>query len=285
TGAPKRRATEVIAAIEGNARGPYTGAIGRIDAGGDAAFNVAIRTLLIEGDLATLGLGSGIVADSDSAAEWDECLAKGAFVGDGTPAFDLIETMAFDPDEGLLRLEAHLVRLSASAAALGFACNRHDTRNELQAATFRLREPRRVRLLLSPSGAIAIEVGAMPVTAGELRVAVVPLPVDPSDLRLVHKTSARDFYDRARTEAGMDEVVFEGPDGRLTEGSFTSLFVRRGDRLVTPRLSAGLLPGILRADLLARGEAVEGDLTQGDLADGFLLGNAVRGLMPARLAV
>ena len=282
TGAPKVRAMAAIAAIEERARGPYTGAIGRIDAGDDAAFNVAIRTLVLpEGtDAATLSLGAGIVADSDPAAEWAECLAKGAFVGDGRPRFDLVETMAFDPEEGIARLEAHLARMKASADALGFAFDRHDARNELQAATFRLRTARRVRLLLAPSGRVAIEIAAMPPPpAGPLQVALGLLPVSPLDLRLRHKTSARGFYDAARIDSGADEVVFVH-DGRLTEGSFTSVFVPRGDVLVTPR-AGPLLPGVLRAELLASGRAIEGDLTPADLADGFYVGNALRGLLPA----
>jgi len=282
TGAPKVRAMNAIAAIEERARGPYTGAIGRIDAGGDAAFNVAIRTLVLpEGtDAATLSLGAGIVADSDPAAEWAECLAKGAFVGDGRPRFDLVETMAFDPEEGIARLEAHLARMKASADALGFAFDRHDARNELQAATFRLRTARRVRLLLAPSGRVAIEIAAMPPPpAGPLQVALGLLPVSPLDLRLRHKTSARGFYDAARIDSGADEVVFVH-DGSLTEGSFTSVFVPRGDVLVTPR-AGPLLPGVLRAELLASGRAIEGDLSPADLADGFYVGNALRGLLPA----
>jgi para-aminobenzoate synthetase/4-amino-4-deoxychorismate lyase len=231
-------------------------------------------------DAATLSLGAGIVADSDPAAEWAECLAKGAFVGDGRPCFDLVETMAFDPEEGIARLEAHLARMKASADALGFAFDRHDARNELQAATFRLRTARRVRLLLAPSGRVAIEIAAMPPPpAGPLQVALGLLPVSPLDLRLRHKTSARGFYDAARIDSGADEVVFVH-DGRLTEGSFTSVFVPRGDVLVTPR-AGPLLPGVLRAELLASGRAIEGDLTPADLADGFYVGNALRGLLPA----
>ena len=82
TGAPKIRAMEVIGAVEPDARGAYTGSIGRIDPNGDAAFNVAIRTLHLRagGDSAMIGLGSGVVADSTAGEEWDECLAKGAFL-------------------------------------------------------------------------------------------------------------------------------------------------------------------------------------------------------------
>ena len=283
SGAPTVRAREAIDAIEAAPRGPYTGAIGRIDPEGDAAFNVAIRTLVLSegGGEATLSLGAGIVADSDPAAEWAECLAKGAFVGDGRPLFDLVETMAFDPEEGISLLERHLARMKASADALGFAFDRHAARNELQAATFRLRAARRVRLLLAPSGQVAVEVSPMPpAPTGPLRVAFAALPVSPTDVRLRHKTSARAFYDEARRASGADEVVFVH-DGLVTEGSFTSVFVRRDDGvLVTPR-AGPLLPGVLAGDLVAAGRAVEGDLTPADLARGFLVGNAVRGLMPA----
>ena len=281
TGAPKVRAMQAVAEIERSPRGAYCGAIGRVDASGGAQFNVAIRTLTLRDgeDHATLGLGSGIVADSRADDEWDECLAKGAFLHASARAFDLIETMAFDPDEGIPRLERHLSRLRVSAEAFGYPFDRHGARNELQAATFRLRDARRVRLLLSPSGAIAVEVSPLPLSPPvPVEVRIVPLPVDPSDIRLRHKTSDRAFYDRARGDAF--EVVFEAPDGTLTEGSYTSLFVPRGDTLVTPP-AGPLLPGVLRAELLETGRAVEGVVTRANLANGFFIGNALRGLIPA----
>jgi para-aminobenzoate synthetase/4-amino-4-deoxychorismate lyase len=285
TGAPKIRAMEVIAALEAGARSVYTGAIGRLAPDGAAAFNVAIRTLTLRaGDtVALMGLGSGIVADSEPGAEWRECLAKGAFV-EGRGSFDLIETMRFDPLEGWPDLERHLARMKRSADALGFAFDRHGARNELQAATFMLRTPRRVRLMLSASGAIAIEVRALRQAPAEpVPVVLVPLPVEAEDLRLRHKTSDRGFYDEARRAAATFEVAFARPDGFLTEGSFTSLFVERGGVLLTPPLARGLLPGILRERLIAEGKAVESDLVAADLEDGFFIGNAVRGLIAAQL--
>jgi len=283
TGAPKLRATQVIAEVEDGPRGAYTGAIGYLDPDGAAQFSVAIRTLEIADGRAALGLGSGLVADSDWRDEWDECLAKGAFARGG-PAPDLVETMAFDPEEGVLRLERHLARMKASADALGLGFDRHAARNDLQAATFRLRAPARVRLLLSPGGGMAVETGPMPPAPdGPVTVAVVPLPVPPRDLRLRHKTGDRGFYDRARAAAGTWEVVFVDPQGFLTEGSFTSLFVPRGPRLVTPPLSRGLLPGVLRNELIEQGRAEEGELRVEDLRQQFFVGNALRGLVRARL--
>lgn len=284
TGAPKLRAMEVIAESEDTPRGIYTGAIGRLDANGDAMFNVAIRTLTLAGgdSRAVLGLGSGVVADSDPEQEWQECLAKGAFVTAGERPFDLIETMRFDPMEGIPLLERHLSRMKNSAEALGFVFDRHSVRNELQAATFRLRAASKVRLLLGPSGAISIGISPLPEALDQpLRVAIRPLEVAPDDFRLRHKTSRRGFYDRARAAVAAAEVVFTDVQGFLTEGSFTSIFVERDGMLRTPPLARGLLPGVLRAQLIESGRAVEHDLRPEDLAGGFQLGNALRGLVSA----
>ena len=117
-----------------------------------------------------------------------------------------------------------------------------------------------------------------------MRVALAAIPVAPDDFRLFHKLSDRAFLDDARVAAGCDEVVFVGEDGRLTQGSFTNIFVERDGILLTPPRSAGLLPGVLRAELLESGRAVEQDLTADDLAGGFTLGNALRGLMAAHIA-
>jgi para-aminobenzoate synthetase / 4-amino-4-deoxychorismate lyase len=282
TGAPKIRAMEIIDEIEQTPRGAYTGSIGRLDANGDAAFNVAIRTLhLPMGESrATLGLGGGIVADSMMADEWLECRAKGEFVQDRR-VFDLIETMRFDPDSGIALLERHLARLKDSAAALGFVFDRHAARNELQAATFRLHDPRRVRLLLARSGQVAVEISPpRPVPASPVEIALVALPVDPDDFRLRHKISDRAFYETARAQAGTFEVALVDPSGFITEGSFTTIFVERGGTLLTPPLSRGLLPGVLRAELIDSGRAVEADLRAEDLVDGLFIGNASRGLIP-----
>ncbi len=293
TGAPKVRAMEIIDELEDSPRGLYTGSIGFIEPGGDAAFNVAIRTLIFppltglqdSPIRATLGLGSGIVADSLPSEEWYECLAKGEFVGAARESFDLIETMHFDPIEGVQRLEGHLARMKASAAMLGFTFDRHGARNVLQSATFRLRSAARVRMRLAPSGALAIEVSPLPRLAElPVPVAVRPAPMAADDFRLAHKTSQRAAYDEARGEAGAVEVIFVDEPGFVTEGSWSNVFVEREGVLLTPPLSLGLLPGVLRAELIEKGRAAESHLRVADLADGFFIGNSLRGLIPARLA-
>ncbi len=284
TGAPKIRAMELIDKLEPVPRGVYCGSIGTIDSKGNARFNVAIRTLTLkEGDqVARIGLGSGIIADSQSGDEWLECLAKGRFVASDN-RFDLIETMAFDPHDGIAHLDDHLARLKRSAERLEFPFDRHEARNELQAATFRAGASK-VRLLLSKSGALAIELRPIPPAPVQpVEVALLSLPVEADDFRLRHKTSDRSFYDDARIQAGTFDVIFRDPDGFLTEASRASLFVEKDGKLLTPPLSRGLLPGLLRQRLIDEGRAIETDLTQADLGHGLWLGNSVRGLIAARL--
>ncbi|MCB2075968.1 MAG: chorismate-binding protein, partial [Novosphingobium sp.] len=297
TGAPKIRAMELIDEIERDARGAYCGAIGRIDASGDAAFNVAIRTLRLSPQengrgRAVLGVGSAIVADSQALPEWRECLVKGGFVRQSSQTlaaagFDLIETMAFTPDEGIPLLELHLERMKASAAELGFTFDRHAVRNAIQALCFDAAEPSRLRLMASRSGSFSLELGAMPPALPDpAPCAVLRLPVDESDWRLRHKSSDRSFYEaalKAAQAAGAAEALFLREDGLVTEGSFTNLFVEREGKLVTPPAALGLLPGVLRRSLIEEGRAAEAELRPEDLQNGFFIGNALRGLMPARL--
>src|SRR4030095_8175464 len=235
TGARRIASIQAFARLEPEPRGAYTGSMGWIEPHrhgdpGDAAFNVLIRTLEWHrgAAMARLGLGSGLVVDSVPSDEWAECLLKGDFVRREAQDFDLIETMGFDPSEGIVELERHLDRMRNSATDLNFTFDRHAARNELQAATFGRKYRAMVRLLLSRTGAMAIQVKSyddpeeVPV-----RVAVRPLPVDPGDFRLRYKTTDRRFLDLTRQQAGEYETVFVDPEGQLTEGSRTSLFVER----------------------------------------------------------
>ncbi|QNN65083.1 aminotransferase class IV [Sphingomonas rhizophila] len=203
----------------------------------------------------------------------------------GQRSFDLIETMRFDPQEGIVDLDRHLDRLGKASADLEFRFDRHAARNELQAATFGRKERGMVRLLLSPKGSMAIQLKPldspprMPVA-----VALKPLPVASDDFRLRYKTTDRAFYDDARRETGTFETVFHDEQGRITEGSRTSVFVERDGKLLTPPSALGLMPSVLRARLIDEGRAAEQVLFREDLANGFLIGNSPRGLMKAVLA-
>lgn len=313
TGAPKIRAMEIIDELERDpdgakdAKGPrgvYCGSIGRIDAPdaqgqSDAAFNVAIRTFFIPPqkgagkETLSIGLGSGIVADSDGDGEWRECLAKGRFAkvdanAEGGHKVDLIETMAFDPAHGIARLEPHLERMKASASRLEFEFDRHAARNAIQAVTFHQESPAMVRLMLAQSGALAIEVKPLPAPIdGTVPCQLVPMQADPQDFRLHNKTSDRRVYEVAKKDGGLAEGVhpiFVDAEGFVTEGAIWNIFVERDGKLLTPKLTRGLLPGVLRAELLESGQAIEADLRAEDLADGFFVGNSVRGLVGAEVS-
>jgi para-aminobenzoate synthetase/4-amino-4-deoxychorismate lyase len=283
TGAPKIRAMEVIRDQELGPRGPYTGSIGRMGADGGAAFNVAIRTLVIPhgSGTARVGLGSGIVADSTAAEEWAECLRKGDFVA--TPdSFALIETMRVEAGGSAPMMKAHLSRLERSAVELGFAFDRARISakiSEMAAGGM----PGRLRLVLSRDGGLSIGLDPLPDTPNVVEVVLAARSVARDDFRLFHKTTDRAFHDAARMAVGAFECVFVDEEGFVTEGSFTSVFVERDGRLLTPPVARGLLPGVLRETLLSAGIAVERDLQPADLETGLFIGNALRGLVRARL--
>ena len=216
--------------------------------------------------------------------------AEGA-LRDGTAAgIELIETLRFEPDEGFLRLERHLARLQGSARELGFACDPAAVRAALGRAVDGAEAARRVRLTLSPAGvasATAQPFSPQPPDA-VWRVRLAETRLDSGGALLCHKTTRREVYDRARgefTTAEADEVLLSNERGEVCEGTITNLFVDCGDGgpLLTPALSCGLLPGVLRAEMTEAGKAVESVLTVDDLraAKTVFVGNSLRGMIRA----
>ena len=144
------------------------------------------------------------------------------------PTADLIETMRFDPHDGLIELDRHLDRLSASADDLGFKFDRHAARNELQAATFGRKRKAMARLLLSPTGMMAIEVKAVErARRGAGQRGGAAAAGRSGRLSPPLQDHRPGFFDEARRASGAYETVFTDPEGRLTEGSFTNIFVER----------------------------------------------------------
>ena len=180
---------------------------------------------------------------------------------------------------------AVIAELGASAAYFALPFDRLAIEALLDAQAFTA--PMRVRLTLDASGP-ALTAVPLPANPELFRFAIADTVLDSQSLWLAHKTTNRAFYDaprqRAQAAYGVDEVVFCNERGELTEGSITNLFVERDGRLLTPALSSGLLPGTLRAQLLATGQAEEAALTLADLgrAEAVWLGNSVRGLLPAQ---
>jgi para-aminobenzoate synthetase/4-amino-4-deoxychorismate lyase len=292
TGAPKIRAMEIIRELETRPRGAYTGSVGMVAPNGDLRFNVAIRTLFIgEGGEGEMGIGSGIVHDSDPAAEYDECLLKARFLTAPHEGFQLIETMRWSRTDGFYLLERHLDRLEDSARFFGIPCDADAVRALLANCVRNLSGKQRIRLLLDQGGGASATATAitLPDPPPALRYTMAARPVDSRDRHRYHKTTRREMLDEERerlaTETGCDEVLFINERGELTEGSYCNLFVEMGDWLLTPPLSCGLLDGTLRRELLETGGQVEERVLYPhdlDEADAVWLGNSVRGLQPAQ---
>ena len=299
TGAPKIRAMEIIDELECDSRGVYCGCVGYFAPGGDCLLNVAIRTIVQRGDRCEMGLGSGIVADSDPQSELDETLLKGRFVSSEPLAFDLLETMLYRPESGYAFLDDHLTRMRQSAEYFGRAFPESDLRKALDrtAADIRARENElaageaRVRLLLSEDGSCRAEWSdAGPPVTEPVRLLLVPRRIDPGDVFAYHKTTHREAFDAEFAEArarGFYDALRVNMRGELTECSTTNLIVELDGQWYTPPLDSGLLPGIWRARMLAEGKATERVLTLDDLrrATRILVGNSVRGAIPVAQVV
>jgi 4-amino-4-deoxychorismate lyase len=202
--------------------------------------------------------------------------------GAAAPGLRLIETMAWD-GRAAPRLAGHLARLTASAARLGWPCDRAAVAAAIGAAA--PGQPARLRLTLDARGTVAIETGPLPPPpAAPWRLTLAATRLAAADPWLRLKSTRRAAYDAARAAlpADRDEAVFQNERGEVCDGSITSLFFDRGAGMRTPPLSAGLLPGVLRAELLAAGTCAEETLPTTDLPRLRLwVGNAVRGLIPA----
>ncbi len=212
---------------------------------------------------------------------------------DGNGAgFELIETMRWEPALGFLRLDRHLDRLYASAAALGFACDPERIDEVLSNVVGGQPTALRTRLALQRDGDTTASAQPYePLPADKVwRLQLAQVRLNSTDALLRHKTSRRERYVQARAEypAGeADELILANERGELCEGTITNVFADFGDGvLATPRLDCGLLPGVLRGELLDEGRAREAVYSWSDLASAraVFVGNSLRGLIPARLA-
>ena len=303
TGAPKKRSMEIIQELEPEDRGYYCGALGWLDPNGNFAFSVPIRTLEIEQDTQshashfTLGIGAGITNDSDASQEWQECCIKAAFLMDLPSATGLFETIAISRGEPL-RLQDHLLRMQASAKALRIAFDSELAETLILKSCSSLHKnlSYRLRLDLSPSGELSITNGALNLINEPVKIYwakdILPgnVTVFSGDALLLHKISNRTLYDQAWQKAvqlGGFDALFLNEQGFVTEGGRTSIFIKPpgSTEWLTPPTSAGLLPGLMRAALLADPflNAREANLSIKDvsMAEEIMLSNALRGAIKA----
>ena len=303
TGAPKKRSMEIIQELEPEDRGYYCGALGWLDPNGDFAFSVPIRTLEIQAEDATdtptftLGVGAGITIDSDAQQEWQECQIKSAFLMNLPSATGLFETIAVlnnSPE----RLEQHLDRMQSSALALGIPFDRAKAK-KVVLETCNSLDPSiafRLRLDLAQDGGLTTSTGALDPLEDSVKIfwakdiLVDDCAMQSGNLLLHHKVSHRSLYDaawQAAVKLGGFDALFINEQGFVTEGGRTSVFIKPqgSSEWLTPPVSAGLLPGVKRAELLAdpKFNAREANLTIKDvsMADEIILSNALRGAIKA----
>lgn len=309
TGAPKRRTMEIIGELERAPRGLYTGSLGWIDAPGEGqaqawpgtfALSVAIRTLVLCAQGADglrageMGVGGGIVHDSDAAGEFAECGWKARFLTAHDPGFTLFETMRVE-DGACQRLDQHLARLAASAACFGFGFERARALALVQAAVVGLGAGTwRLRLALDKAGSFTVAHGPVAPLAAPVRVVLAAQALPVAEALRRHKTSARAVYDagwQAAERAGAFDSLFFNARGELLEGGRSSVFVKVQGEWLTPPLAADILPGVMRAAVLGDGAHFLGGtvreavITRAMLlsAEALALANSLRGVLSAEL--
>jgi len=306
TGTPKIRTMDIIHELENTPRGIYTGAIGFITPDNDFTFNVPIRTLTFPNaeNIGSLGIGGGIIYESDASDEWRESKLKARFLTGMNEQFKLIETFLYEVDSGHIpRFERHLERLKTSADFFGITLSTSKLEDAVTAHVSALKQHTekgtgnnsnhyKVRLLLDDSGDCTISSEAID-NAGtstdknkQPKVALSHFRIEANNLFRQHKTTNRKLYNDEFTKyesQGFYDVLFLNEQGNIAEASRHNLFIEKGGVLFTPPIKDGALPGVMRSDLLASQQhhVIEQSLTLEDItsADHVYLSNSVRGLV------
>lgn len=200
--------------------------------------------------------------------------------GSRAPGLSLIETFAANAPPA--RIDLHLARMRRSASALGWEFDEAAAREALVAhrgAALRL------RLTLDAGGTFDLTCAPLPPAATQWNVQVATQRIGSADPWLRLKSTNRTAHDAARKALPQDvhEAILVNERGEVCEGTISTLFFDRGHGMRTPPLSSGLLPGILREEMIEAGTREE-VLPVRDLPRVKIwLGNSLRGLIPARL--
>ncbi|HEZ4916028.1 TPA: bifunctional anthranilate synthase component I family protein/aminotransferase class IV [Neisseria meningitidis] len=304
TGAPKKMSMQIIESLEAEARGLYTGSIGYLNpcSGGlgfEGAFNVVIRTLsltpLSDGIYqGVYGVGSGIVIDSDPAAEYRECGWKARFLNELRPDFGIFETLRAENGRCTL-LDRHLCRLKTSAQALNLPLP-DGCENQIKQYIAHLPDGAfRVKALLASDG-ISLSRAVLNHLADKQRVIISPAILPAQNYLRRFKTTCRTVFDQAwqtaETQGAFDSLFFNS-DGILLEGGRSNVFIKHRGQWLTPSLDLDILNGIMRQAVLDEpqkylhtNQVIETHITQKTLqeAEEIRLSNALRGVFAAALA-
>lgn len=307
TGAPKIRTMEILRELEQSPRGVYTGAIGYFSPDGMGTFNVPIRTVRLKGGRGEMGIGSGVVHDSDPGQEWEECLLKAHFLTKPVPEFHLIETLLWVPGEGYWLLDKHLERLAQSALYFCFTFSLEETLEALSSLTRSdtfSNQTVRVRLTVQKDGTIESSfqacsaplhlslLEATSVVVDQLpRITVSEQKIDSTSPWFFHKTSKRELFEGEYARAGKSglfDVIFLNEKQEVTEGCISNLIVVLDGKYCTPPVSSGLLAGTMRKHLLSSTSVTlqERVLSISDLhrAEALFCCNSVRGVVKVSLS-
>lgn len=281
TGAPKKRAMEIIHELETTAREVYTGTIGYASPLDQLEFSVAIRTFEIAEGRIWLGVGGGIVADSDPEAEREECYTKaaplidaiGATVDDTAAAplpiggsslsrpvrqeLGVFETILVK-DKVAIELHAHLERMRSSVHTLyGVALDPGATQLATKVAAEAHERTARLRLLAKPGpdGIVSLTAAILPMPEGftdAQRAGTALTPIVISGGLGPHKWCDRDAITMRNANLAEDEqMLLVDEAGFVLETARANLFAVFDGSVVTPPCDGRILPGITRSRALS----------------------------------
>jgi para-aminobenzoate synthetase/4-amino-4-deoxychorismate lyase len=288
TGAPKIRAMRMIAELEDEPRGIYTGAMGFAHRK-RSVFNIPIRTAVLTGNSGYFGTGSGIVNDSDLDGEFRECMDKAGFFLRLENGLRIYETLLLTGGKFLF-LGGHIKRLMRSTAAFGFEFDHEEfCRAAHAAARGRNKGEFRVRLSCGRDGKFKTEVSRLKKSSDRM-IALSAKTTDSGNIFLYHKTTSRELYSSEYKKYGAKgfiDVIFCNSKGEVTEGSRANIFIKKGGVFYTPPVKCGLLPGVYRKYLLEKWPKKyrEKVIKLKDLknADEIYICNSLRGLWKVEL--
>jgi para-aminobenzoate synthetase/4-amino-4-deoxychorismate lyase len=284
TGAPKIRTMEIINELEKEERGIYTGSIGLFNKD-EINFNVAIRTLTVnkKTGMGELGIGAGIVWDSDPQKEYEETLLKSKFLAEPENYFDLFETMLVE-NAKILFLEEHIERLRLAADFSLFNFNQNKIRKSIYDKIVELNNAKKfkIRLILNKWGSVNIETSDLSLIPDNIKIIISGKRINTQNRFQYFKTTNRELYDdeyQKYSAKGFFDVIFLNEKDKVVEGSITNIFIRKGNSWLTPPLTSGILNGIYRSYLLKENDIKEKEVSLEDLlkADDIKLVNSVRG--------
>ena len=277
TGAPKISTMEIIQKTEKSPRGVYCGTIGILLPKGKRIFNVAIRTLQMQGTKAIYGVGGGITWDSKWEGEYQETKQKSAVLYRQEPRFELLTTGRIHQGE-LTFLEQHLTRLREASRYFAYPYNEPKLLNKLQEQLAHV-DPSldyRCRIALQRNGTIQLTITELTdLPASYLQAQLTEQKLDLATPFTYFKTSQRNHLATKH-----HEQIFYLPDGSLLETKIGNLVLEIKGKLYTPPAYLPLLDGIYRRHLLETQQVEEKLLTLNDLktADRIYACNALRGL-------